>query len=78
VALIFPASDVARFLCLRSFASVPIELSDEDVFGTLCAASTGEVTLSDPQLVDMRRCARRIALWLNRTGTQLPVGMGAR
>lgn len=78
VPVVYPASDVARFLGFQSFASVPIELGEEDVFGTLCAASTTRVKLDELQLQEMRRCARRIALWLSRNGAQLPVGAQAR
>jgi diguanylate cyclase len=77
VPLVYPASDVARFLHFRSFASVPIELGDEEIFGTLCGASTGEVKLDPVQLMEMRRCARRIALWLDRNNAQLPADSAA-
>jgi diguanylate cyclase len=77
VSLIYPASDVARFLRFHSFVSVPIEIGEDQVFGTLCGASTGPVSLDDLQLMDMRRCARRIALWLRSSGVELPAGIAA-
>ena len=77
VHLVFPASDVARFLRFQSFASVPIEIGEEEVYGTLCGASTGRVKLDDLQMHELRRSARRIALWLSRNAAQLPVGMVA-
>ena len=75
--LVFPGSEVARFLRFQSFASVPIELGEDEVYGTLCGASTGKVKLDEIQLQEMRRCARRIALWLSRNGAQLPAAVQA-
>ena len=77
VPLVYPASDVARFLQFQSFASVPIELGEDEIFGTLCGASTGQVKLDEAQLLEMRRCARRIALWLQHNDAQLPAGIAA-
>jgi diguanylate cyclase len=68
----FPDSDLARFLKLRSFVSVPIELEDGEVFGTLCGASTEPVRLDQRQLEEMRSAARVIAHWLSRNQARIP------
>jgi diguanylate cyclase len=64
VPLVFPASDLARFLRFQSFVSAPVELPGGEVFGTLCGASTRRVKLSPEQVARVRREARRIAVWL--------------
>ena len=63
VPLVFPASDMARFLGFQSFVSAPIEVAGE-IFGTLCGASTRRVQLSPEAVASVRRQAGRIAGWL--------------
>jgi diguanylate cyclase len=60
----YPDNDLARFLGFQTFVSAPIELPDGEIFGTLCGASTRQVTLAPDQVASVRREARRIAGWL--------------
>ncbi len=61
VPLVFPQSDMARFLGFQSFVSAPIEVGDGTIYGTLCGASTRRVQLSETQMAEVRRRARLIA-----------------
>jgi diguanylate cyclase len=70
---VFPQSDMARFLGFQSFISAPIELDGGGpIFGTLCAASTRRVKLSEAQAAEVRRRARLIAQLLSRGEARIP------
>jgi diguanylate cyclase len=68
VPIVYPQSDMARFLGFQSFVSAPIEVEDGTIFGTLCGASTRRVKLSEAQLAEVRRRARLIGSLLRETG----------
>lgn len=70
VPLVFPQSDVARFMGFQSFVSAPIEVGD-DIYGTLCGASTKRVRLSEAQMDEVRRRARLIGRMLSRDSAPL-------
>ena len=72
VPVVFPYSDMARFLGFQSFVSVPIEIGDGNVYGTLCGASIRRVELSEPQMVEVHRRARQIGGMLSQTGDLSP------
>jgi len=74
----FPNSDLARFLGFQSFVSAPVELPGGEIFGTLCGASTGRVSLSPGQLEAFRLQARRIARRLAEAPDPIPTGAPAR
>jgi diguanylate cyclase len=74
----FPSSDVARFLGFQSFVSAPVELPGGEIFGTLCGASTGRVSLNPGQLEAFRLQARRIANRLAQAQDAIPTGAPTR
>ena len=68
VPLVYPQSDMARFLGFQSFVSAPIEVGDGTIYGTLCGASTRRVKLSEAQMAEVRRQARLLGSLLRETG----------
>jgi diguanylate cyclase len=65
VPLVFPQSDMARFLRFQSFVSCPLEAPKGEIVGTLCGASTRRVLLTDQQLAEFVRRAGLLARWID-------------
>ncbi len=60
VPAVFPESKVARDLNLQTFVSCPVVTADQEIFGTLCGASTAKRKIGPPTLRVMRLFARLI------------------
>jgi diguanylate cyclase (GGDEF)-like protein/PAS domain S-box-containing protein len=63
---VYPDSDAARDLKLRTYVSVPIEAPGGDIWGTLCGASGEQVELSDDVRAMMGILAEMVAGELKR------------
>ncbi len=65
----WPDSEVAISMGLKVYVSVPVELSDGQIWGTLCAADSQQGTDVESHITTMRLFARLIAAQVERDAT---------
>lgn len=73
VPAVYGDSAAARGLGLQSYAGVPVVMSDDRIYGTLCGASAASHAISEATMATMDLFARLIAEYLEEVGDDVDV-----